>query len=90
MRTFEDDTGRRWHAAVAEHPGHDYKGRFFLRLVLEGEEGGGRDVVLKDVRWNSLQTARRTLGTMSDVELRRRLRQALGRASSALETTQPR
>jgi hypothetical protein len=84
MRTFEDDTGRRWEAAVAERPGHDYKGRFFLRLVPGGDERGAREVTLKDVRWNSLETATRTLETMSDVELRRRLRQALGRAPSAI------
>jgi len=84
MRSFEDDSGFRWEASVAERPGDDYKGRFFLRLVVEGDERGAREVTLKDVRWNSLQTARRTLETMSDVELRRRLRQALGRAPSAV------
>jgi len=80
MRAFTDDTGRGWEASVAERPGHDYKGRFFLRMVPERDEQGAREVTLKDIRWNSLQTARRTLDTMSDLELRRRLKQALGRA----------
>lgn len=86
MRTFEDDAGQGWEARVAERPGHDYKGRFFLSMVPAGEDHAGREVTLRDVRWNSVQTATRTLDTMSEVELRRRLRQALGRASSGVGT----
>ena len=80
MRQFVDDRGDPWVASVAEEDGGDYKGRFYL--VLEGEEQdrGCPAVALTDVRWNSLKTAQRTLDTMSGVELRRRLRSALGRS----------
>lgn len=71
-----------WTATVAEADGFDYKGRFFLSFQREG----GEAVPLRDIRWNSPHTAERTLATMSEAELRRRLRAALlrsGRASAA-------
>lgn len=78
MRQFKDESGRVWDAQVQERPGDDYKGRFVL--VMTGEdEAGENGFPLEDVRWNSLKTAERTLRTMSEKELRRRLRIALGR-----------
>lgn len=44
---------------------------------------------LQDVRWNSVKTAERTLATASDVELRRRLRAARGRAGRPVAPTMP-
>lgn len=80
MREFEDREGRRWSARVAEREGPDYKGRFHLVLTpVDGEGGDALDLI--DVRWNSTGAAMRSLETMSVVELRRRLRTALGRAS---------
>lgn len=87
MRTFEDENGRRWIATVTERPGPDYKGRYHFHLAPEDGEGGGHD--LMDIRWNRVKTAERTLETMSDVELRRRLRQAVGRGSGAGATGTP-
>lgn len=82
MRRFRDHDGRAWVATVACEDGGDYKGRFYF--VVDGEEDNeGRRVSLTDVRWNSSRTAERTLATMSEVELRRRLRSALGRATRA-------
>ena len=82
MRRFHDHEGNAWVASVARDEGGDYKGRFYF--VVEGEgDHEGRRVALTDVRWNSSRTAERTLSTMSDVELRRRLRSALGRADRA-------
>lgn len=78
MRDFADHQGRAWTAAVAEEDGDDYKGRY--SLVIRPQDGKGPDVALVDVRWNTERTAERTLATMSVVELRRRLRSALGRA----------
>jgi hypothetical protein len=76
MREFTDGEGQRWVATVRERPGPDYKGRYYFWL----EPGpGGDGVALLDVRWNSERTAQRTLDTMSEVELRRRLRSARGR-----------
>lgn len=78
MRDFTDAGGGVWTASVGEEEGADYKGRLYL--VLTPKNGGDGDpVTLQDIRWNSERTARRTLDTMSEVELRRRLRSALGR-----------
>ena len=78
MRRFHDHEGNAWAASVAREEGGDYKGRFYF--VVDGEgDMEGRNVSLTDVRWNSSRTAERTLSTMSEVELRRRLRSALGR-----------
>ena len=78
MRQFVDDRGDAWVASVARAEGGDYKGAF--HLVMERPGDGGGQIALTDVRWNSTRTAERTLATMSGVELRRRLRSALGRA----------
>lgn len=84
MKEFEDRQGRVWVATVGERPGLDYKGRFYFRLQpKDGPEAEA--VALEDIRWNSRLTAERTLETMSAVELRRRLRSALGRAGVPLE-----
>ena len=82
VRQFRDHEGNPWEASVAREEGGDYKGRFYL--ILESAAGGdGPPVFLTDVRWNSPRTAERTLATMSEVELRRRLRSARGRANRA-------
>ncbi len=69
-------------ASVAREEGGDYKGRFYL-ILEDGTEEQREPVALTDVRWNSMRTAERTLATMSGVELRRRLRSALGRSGRA-------
>jgi len=80
MREFQDENGGVWTATVARHEGMDYKGPFHFVMT---PAGGGEAVSLDDVRWNTERTARRTLETMSVVELRRRLRSARGRAPTA-------
>ena len=80
MKEFSDTEGLAWVASVEEDMGTDYKGRFYL--VLTPAEGSA-PVALGDVRWNSPRTARRSIETMSVVELRRRLRSAAGRHNTA-------
>ena len=80
VRQFRDRDGNPWVASVAREEGGDYKGRFYL-ILKRAAGGDGPPVVLTDVRWNSRRTADRTLETMSEVELRRRLRSARGRAN---------
>jgi len=80
MRVFEDHGGAHWRVGVREREGFDYKGRY--HLVLTPVDGDG-EVELTDVRWNSARTAERSVKTMSAVELRRRLRSAVGRASAS-------
>ena len=78
MRQFLDHAGNSWIATVKEDSSLDYKGRYFMCLREENvTEGNGH--ALMDIRWNSEEVASRTLKTMSDVELRRRLRSAIGR-----------
>ncbi|GMR12108.1 MAG: hypothetical protein BMS9Abin29_0296 [Gemmatimonadota bacterium] len=79
MREFADENGRVWVGTIQEEPSDDYKGRFYF-VFREAAEAEGDLVSLTDVRWNSERTAERTLRTMSDVELRRRLRSARGRS----------
>ncbi len=83
MREFTDREGRGWIATAREEDGMDYKGRFYL-VFQSGQESEAEveEFPLKDVRWNNERTARRTLETMSVVELRRRLRSALGRGQA--------
>jgi hypothetical protein len=80
MREFKDSEGRTWVVSVDGDGGPDYKGRF--HMVLTPTDGSEQAASLLDVRWNSERTARRTVETMSVVELRRRLRSAKGRAPS--------
>ena len=84
MREFADGGGAVWVASVRELAGSDYKGRYCFILTPAGGPAGGVErepVGLVDVCWNSRDTAERTLGTMSESELQRRLRSALGRAA---------
>jgi hypothetical protein len=78
VREFESEDGRPWIAEARRLQELDFKGRY--QLVFR-PRGGGPDVEVHadEVRWNSDHTASRTLRTMSEVELRRRLRNALGR-----------
>ena len=80
MREFTDAEGRSWTATAATEESTDYKGRY--HLVIEADDG--ELVELTDVRWNSERSARRTLDSMSVVELRRRLRSASGRGVASV------
>jgi hypothetical protein len=82
MRSFSDATGQVWTAHAIEAQGVDYKGRWILNFSQEGSDASA-PIPLQDVRWNSESTAERTLQTISDVELRRRLRIVLGRTEAA-------
>ncbi len=79
MREFKDEAGVGWVASVQEREGDDYKGRFTFVVAPVGN--GSQGFPLEDVRWNSQKTAERTLMTMSEKELRRRLRIARGRGN---------
>ena len=86
MKEFTDGEGRRWTATAEEEESTDYKGRY--HMVFEPDDGG-EPLPLRDVRWNSERTARRTIETMSTVELRRRLRVARGRSVPSPMTRTP-
>ena len=80
MREFTDADGRSWTATAVTEETTDYKGRY--HLVMEADDGA--IVELTDVRWNSERSARRTIDSMSVVELRRRLRSATGRGAASV------
>ena len=80
MREFKDQQGTSWVASVSGQEGGDYKGRYhFVVRPADATGHEGQEIALQEIRWNSRLTAQRTLATMSEVELRRRLRSALGR-----------
>lgn len=87
MKLFSNSDGDAWVATVRSEAGLDFKGRHHLYFHPADAEDHG--VELLDVRWNSEGTAQRTLATMSDVELRRRLRSALGRAAKPTLAAKP-
>lgn len=84
MKTFVGDDGRSWRATVREEVTPRHHGRWYL--VLEPAEGPGEALPVPEIRWQTAESAERTLRTMSEHELRRRLgwileRSAPGRGS---------
>lgn len=77
MRSFTDASGREWIATAREEVTPRHHGRWYLVLHEPGNAGRALDV--RDVHWQSRATAERTLRTISEFELRRRLRIALDR-----------
>jgi hypothetical protein len=78
MKTFEDDKGRSWVASAREEDTPRHHGRWYLVFHPAGDDA--QPLAMLDVRWQTAETAARTLNTMSDFELRRRLNIMLGRA----------
>jgi hypothetical protein len=78
MKTFTDGTGAAWVASAMEENTPRHHGRWFLVFHAEGEEGPV--LSMPEVRWQTRATAERTLRTMSDFELRRRLHTVRERA----------
>lgn len=69
MKQFTDEAGTAWVASAREEDTPRHHGRWYL--VFEGPDGG--IMPMKEVRWQTRATAARTLRTMSEFELRRRL-----------------
>ena len=80
MRTFADGAGRGWVASAREEDTPRHHGRWYLVFHPEGDDE--RPLAMFDVRWQTEATAARTLRSMSDFELRRRLRIMQGRAAA--------
>ncbi|HEX7117488.1 MAG TPA: hypothetical protein VF212_01790 [Longimicrobiales bacterium] len=80
MRNFKDESGQEWVATAHEEETPRHHGRW----VLVFHPAGATESVLPlpEVRWQSRATAERTVKTMSETELRRRLHTARGRAPS--------
>lgn len=80
MRNFLDDQGREWTAAAREEATPRHHGRWHLVFHPAGDAAAL--VPLPEVRWQTAQSAQRTLQTMSEFELLRRLLTARARAGA--------
>jgi len=80
MRSFSDATGAEWVATAVEEDTPRHHGRWYLTFRPAQSDV---EYPLPEVRWQNRQTAERTILTMSEAELRRRLRIARGRRPSA-------
>ena len=83
MRTFADPTGRLWTATAREESTPRHHGRW--HLVFHPENADEPVLAMPEVRWQSRRSAERTLRTMSEVELRRRLAIVRGRANGSVD-----
>ena len=75
MRTFKDEQGNEWRAKVAKEDTQRHHSIWYLSF----EGADGESYPLPEVRWQTGPTGERTLRTMSEFELRRRLKSALSR-----------
>jgi hypothetical protein len=77
MKPFTDEGGAAWVAGAREEQTPRHHGRWFLVFHPEAagdvESGGDGILAMPEVRWQTRATAERTLRSMSDFELRRRL-----------------
>ncbi|HSJ08786.1 MAG TPA: hypothetical protein VK928_02705 [Longimicrobiales bacterium] len=78
MKQFSDAQGDLWTASAREEDTARHHGRWYL--VFHPVDDDSRLMPMHEVRWQTRATAERTLKTMSDFELRRRLHLLLERA----------
>lgn len=78
MRTFTDPSGQQWVATAHEEDTPRHHGRWYLVFHPAGQPE--RADPMYEVRWKTRATAERTIRTMSETELRRRLRTVLDRS----------
>lgn len=80
MRTFKDESGREWVATTREEQTPRHHGRWYL--VFQPADRSSVALPMAQVRWQTAATGERTLRTMSEFELQRRLATVLGRAGA--------
>ncbi len=79
MRSFTDKSGRDWKVTAREEDTPRHHGRWHL-LFHPADTAVGQELHLPEVQWQTRETAQRTILSMSEVELRRRLEVAQARA----------
>lgn len=84
MMKFADEAGREWIATAREEDSPRHHTRWYL--VFRAADDSGPVYPMAEVRWQTAETADRTLHTMSVFELRRRLNTALERAGVSTAT----
>lgn len=72
MRTFTDDSDQEWVATAVEEDTPRHHGRWYLVFHPAGDDE--TLLTMEEVRWQTRETAERTLETMGLTELRRRLK----------------
>ncbi|HSJ14612.1 MAG TPA: hypothetical protein VK939_09355 [Longimicrobiales bacterium] len=77
MKSFHDEHGRAWVAGVREEATPRHHGRWYL--VFHPADDESRVLPMPEVRWQTPASAARTLATMSEFELRRRVHLLLER-----------
>jgi len=82
MKEFTDERGATWVATAYEEDTPRHHGRWFL--VFQAGGNAARELEMPEVRWQTRRSAERTLNTMSDFELRRRLHLLLEREQAEL------
>lgn len=80
MKNFQDEQGRSWVAGAREEQTPRHHGRWYL--VFQPVDDAGCVLPMPEVRWQTPASAERTLNTMSEFELRRRLHLLLERAEA--------
>lgn len=71
MRSFSDDAGRQWTATAREEVTPRHHGRWYL--VFQPADEPRHELAVPEIRWQTRESAERTLRTMGEFELRRRL-----------------
>ncbi len=80
MRAFVDESDREWVATALEEDTPRHHGRWYLAFHPAGD--AERVLAMDEVRWKTRETAERTIRSMSEAELRRRLRTVRARVPS--------
>lgn len=85
MQSFEDESGTAWVASAREERTPRHHTRWYLVFHQAGDES--RLYGLPEVRWQTEETAYRTVRSMSVFELRKRLKTALQRHGGPTRVT---
>jgi hypothetical protein len=85
MKTFQNEAGERWVATAEREDTERHHGVWYL--VFHRELDSSDRLPVGEIRWQTSATAERTLQTMSDFELRRRLQSAIDRHQGGLGPT---
>lgn len=81
MKQFADEQGAPWVATARQEQTPRHHGKWYMVFHPAGDEA--HTYAVPEVRWQTSATGARTIRTMSDFELRRRLKSALVRNAAA-------
>jgi hypothetical protein len=81
MKQFVDEQGRQWVATAAKEDTPRHHGKWYM--IFHPADDPQTQLPVPEIRWQTAATAARTIRTMADFELRRRLKSALERYAHA-------